>query len=56
MNGTTLVSDESVARIARLLEEERRKHLYGTVTVYFQNGVIERVETKRTAKIGDLPK
>ena len=56
MNGTTLVTDEGIARIARLLEEERRRNLYGTITVFFQNGVIERVETKRTAKIGDLPK
>jgi hypothetical protein len=50
------VHDENIARIVRVLEEEQRRKLYGTVTVFFQNGVIERVETKRTAKIGDLPK
>lgn len=51
---STTVVDENIARIARLLEDEQRKHLYGTITVYLQNGAIERVETKRTARIADL--
>lgn len=51
---STIVQDENVARIVRVLEEEQRRKLYGTVTVFLQNGVIERIELKKTAKIGDL--
>jgi hypothetical protein len=48
------VKPDDIDRIRKLLEAEQLAKLYGTVTVFYQNGVIERVEVKRTTKVGDL--
>jgi hypothetical protein len=45
---------DCLERVRRLLEEEQGRKLYGTVTVFYQAGTIERVEVKRTSRVGDL--